>query len=210
MDIKLSREGLTKTGVILLLLSGLVFHDFFILPGVKLGPITITYLRVILVVCIPLLLFFYKVKIRKNDILAYFLIIFMLYGLTRIEGNLKEAFALYCPLIAFFILYFTIDDKSTIHKCVDFLAGMLIVFCCVGWFEIISGIHFVSTHLDLYDELKHVACGMYYNENDFSAFLSVLILYMIISKFRKHIKVIFVLIAFGIICVNQSVVSIIG
>ena len=210
MDIKLTREGLTKTGVILLLLSGLVFHDFFILPGVKLGPITITYLRVILVVCIPLLLFFYKVKIRKNDILAYFLIIFMLYGLTRIEGNLKEAFALYCPLIAFFILYFTIDDKSTIDKCVDFLAGMLIVFCCVGWFEIISGIHFVSTHLDLYDELKHVACGMYYNENDFSAFLSVLIIYMIISKFRKHIKVIFVLLAFGIICVNQSVVSIIG
>ena len=105
MEIKLSKEGLTKTGVILLLLSGLVFHDFFILSGVKIGPITITYLRVILVVCIPLLLFFYKVKIRKNDVIAIILLIFMVYGLTRIEGNLKEAFALYCPLVAFFFLY---------------------------------------------------------------------------------------------------------
>lgn len=216
MEIKLSKEGLTKTGVILLLLSGLVFHDFFILPGVKIGPITITYLRVILVVCIPLLLFFYKVKIRKNDILAYFLIIFMLYGLTRIEGNLKEAFALYCPLIAFFILYFSIDDKRTIDKCVDFLAGMLIVFCVVGLFEIFSGQHFVETHLELIEDVslleekKHIACGMYYNENDFSAFLSVLIIYMLNSNFKKRIKIVFVLLSFVIICVNKSVLCILG
>ena len=105
MEIKLTKDSLTRAGVIIILLSGLVFHDFFVLPGVKLGVITITYLRVALAFCLPLLMFFYKVRISKNDVLAYILIIFMLYGLFRIEGNLKEAFGLYCPLIAFFILY---------------------------------------------------------------------------------------------------------
>ena len=210
MDIKLSREGLTKTGVILLLLSGLVFHDFFILPGVKLGPITITYLRVILVVCIPLLLFFYKVKIRKNDVIAIILLIFMAYGLTRIEGNLKEAFALYCPLVAFFFLYFSIDEKRIIEKCIDFLAGLLIFFCFVGLFEIITGIHFVETHLDLIDDKRVVACGMYYNENDFSAFLSVSIIFMLFSRFKTLTKCIFVAFAFAIVCVNRSIICILG
>lgn len=210
MDIKLSREGLTKTGVILLLLSGLVFHDFFILPGVKIGPITITYLRVILVVCIPLLLFFYKVKIRKNDVIAIILLIFMVYGLTRIEGNLKEAFALYCPLVAFFFLYFSIDEKRIIEKCIDFLAGLLIFFCFVGLFEIITGIHFVETHLDLIDDKRVVACGMYYNENDFSAFLSVSIIFMLFSRFKTLTKCIFVALAFAIICANQSIICILG
>ena len=210
MDIKLSREGLTKTGVILLLLSGLVFHDFFILPGVKIGPITITYLRVVLVVCIPLLLFFYKVKIRKNDVIAIILLIFMAYGLTRIEGNLKEAFALYCPLVAFFFLYFSIDEKRIIEKCIDFLAGLLIFFCFVGLFEIITGIHFVETHLDLIDDKRVVACGMYYNENDFSAFLSVSIIFMLFSRFKILTKCIFVAFAFAIVCVNRSVICILG
>ena len=210
MDIKLSREGLTKTGVILLLLSGLVFHDFFILPGVKIGPITITYLRVILVVCIPLLLFFYKVKIRKNDVIAIILLIFMAYGLTRIEGNLKEAFALYCPLVAFFFLYFSIDEKRIIEKCIDFLAGLLIFFCFVGLFEIITGIHFVETHLEYIEAKRVVACGMYYNENDFSAFLSVSIIFMLFSRFKILTKCIFVAFAFAIVCVNQSVICILG
>lgn len=210
MDIKLSREGLTKTGVILLLLSGLVFHDFFILPGVKIGPITITYLRVVLVVCIPLLLFFYKVKIRKNDVVAIILLIFMAYGLTRIEGNLKEAFALYCPLVAFFFLYFSIDEKRIIEKCIDFIAGLLIFFCFVGLFEIITGIHFIETHLDLIDDKRVVACGMYYNENDFSAFLSVSIIFMLFSRFKILTKCIFVAFAFAIVCVNKSVICILG
>lgn len=210
MEIKVSKEGLTKTGVILLLLSGLVFHDFFALKYVKLGVITITYLRVILVVTIPLLLFLYKVRIRKNDVIAYIFMAFMAYGLTRIEGNLKEAFAFYCPLVAFFVLYFVIDNKSELKRCIDFLALLLIFFCFVGLFEIITGIHFVSTHLELLEEKRIVACGMYYNENDFSAFLSVLVLFLLFSRLKKLTKIIFTCIAFAIICVNQSIICILG
>lgn len=210
MEIKLSKEGLTKTGVILLLLSGLAFHDFFALKYVKLGVITITYLRVILVVTIPLLLFLYKVRIRKNDVIAYILLIFMAYGLTRIGENFKEAFALYCPLFAFFFLYFSIDEKRILDKCIDFLAGLLIFFCFVGLFEIITGIHFVETHLDLIDEKRFVACGMYYNENDFSAFLSVSIIFLLFSRYNRIIKFIFVCVAFAIVCVNQSIICILG
>lgn len=210
MEIRLSKQGLTKTGVILLLLSGLVFHDFFALKYVKLGVITITYLRVILVITIPLLLFLYKVRIRKRDVFAYVLLIFMAYGLTRIEGNFKEAFALYCPLVAFFVLYFSIDEKRILEKCIDFLAGMLIFFCFVGLFEIITGIHFVETHLDLIEEKRVVACGMYYNENDFSAFLSVSIIFLLLSRYKKITKFVFVCVAFAIVCVNQSVICILG
>ena len=210
MEIKLSKEGLTRTGVIILLLSGLVFHDFFLLPSVKLGVITITYLRVILVVCIPLLMFFYKVRINKNDILAYILVVFLIYGLTRIEGNLKEAFALYCPLVAFFILYCAIDDERTIKKCVDSLAVFYIFFCLVGIYELITKQHLVETHFDLISESKSVACGMYYNENDFSAFLTVMTLYMLLSSFKKHTKVIFISIAIFIISMNKSVISLLA
>ena len=156
------------------------------------------------------MLFFYKVKIRKNDVIAIILLIFMAYGLTRIEGNLKEAFALYCPLVAFFFLYFSIDEKRIIEKCIDFLAGLLIFFCFVGLFEIITGIHFVETHLDLIDDKRVVACGMYYNENDFSAFLSVSIIFMLFSRFKILTKCIFVAFAFAIVCVNQSIQAYLG
>lgn len=210
MEIKLSKEGLTKTGVILLLLSGLVFHDFFALKYVKLGVITITYLRVILVVTIPLLLFFYNVRIRKSDIFAYVFLIFMAYGLTRIEGNLKEAFALYCPILAFFFLYFSIDEKKTIEKCVDFLAILFMFFCLVGLFELITNVHFVETHLEIINDDRCVACGMYYNENDFSAFLSVMIFYMILSRFKIVTKIVFSSIAIVIICFNSSIICLLG
>ena len=191
MEIRLSKDGLTKTGVILILLSGLVFHDFFALKYIKLGMITLTYLRVVLVFTVPLLLFMYKVRIRKNDVLAYILMIFMAYGLTRIEGNFKEAFALYCPIIAFFILYFSIDDKKVIDKCINFLAVLFMFFCLVGLFEIISGVHFVETRLDIMEDDKRVAFGMYYNENDFSAFLSVMVIYLLLSRFKLITKLLF-------------------
>ena len=210
MEIKLSKEGLNKTRVILLLLSGLVFHDFLAVPEFKIGVITITYLRVMLIVCIPLLIFLYKIRIYKNDYLAYGFILFMLYGLTRIEGNFKEAFSLYCPLVAFLILYISIHGKELLDKCIDFLSSMLVVFCFLGLFEIVTGIHFVETHLELVNDNRVVACGMYFNENDFSAFLSVLIVYMIQSSFKKYTKVFFVVFAFVIVCINRSVICIIG
>lgn len=210
MDIKLSREGLTKTGVVLLLLSGLVFHDFFALKYVKLGVITITYLRVILVVTIPLLLFLYKVRIRKNDILAYILLIFMAYGLTRIEGNLKEAFSLYCPLIAFFFLYFSVFNKKTLDKCIDFMSLLFMFFCIVGIIEIITEYHFVDTRFDLLEEKKRVACGMYYNENDFSAYLTVSLLFLLSSKYKNWIKFIFSIIALTIVVINNSIICFLG
>ena len=210
MEIRLSKDGLTKTGVILILLSGLVFHDFFALKYIKLGMITLTYLRVILVFTVPLLLFMYKVRIRRNDVLAYILMIFMAYGLTRIEGNFKEAFALYCPIIAFFILYFSIDDKKVIDKCFNFLAVLFMFFCLVGLFEIISGVHFVETRLDIMEDDKRVAFGMYYNENDFSAFLSVMVIYLLLSRFKLITKLLFITMSLIIICFNSSIVCLLG
>ena len=210
MEIRLSKDGLTKTGVILILLSGLVFHDFFALKYIKLGMITLTYLRVVLVFTVPLLLFMYKVRIRKNDVLAYILMIFMAYGLTRIEGNFKEAFAFYCPIIAFFILYFSIDDKKVIDKCINFLAVLFMFFCLVGLFEIISGVHFVETRLDIMEDDKRVAFGMYYNENDFSAFLSVMVIYLLLSRFKLITKLLFITMSLVIICFNSSIVCLLG
>ena len=210
MEIRLSKDGLTKTGVILILLSGLVFHDFFALKYIKLGMITLTYLRVVLVFTVPLLLFMYKVRIRKNDVLAYILMIFMAYGLTRIEGNFKEAFALYCPIIAFFILYFSIDDKKVIDKCINFLAVLFMFFCLVGLFEIISGVHFVETRLDIMEDDKRVAFGMYFNENDFSAFLSVMVIYLLLSRFKLITKLLFITMSLVIICFNSSIVCLLG
>lgn len=210
MEIRLSKDGLSKTGVILILLSGLVFHDFFALKYIKLGMITLTYLRVVLVFTVPLLLFMYKVRIRKNDVLAYILMIFMAYGLTRIEGNFKEAFALYCPIIAFFILYFSIDDKKVIDKCINFLAVLFMFFCLVGLFEIISGVHFVETRLDIMEDDKRVAFGMYYNENDFSAFLSVMVIYLLLSRIKLITKLLFITMSLVIICFNSSIVCLLG
>ena len=87
---------------------------------------------------------------------------------------------------------------------------LFMFFCIVGLVELVFGFHFVETHLDLLEEEKCVACGMYFNENDFSAFLSVLTIYMLFSGFKRIVKLIFVCFAFVIICVNQSIICVLG
>lgn len=197
-----------KNTIIYLLLSGLAIHDFFTIEGLKILGITVTYLRVILVISI-IMLFFVKEKIRKNDNILIGFLIFMMYGLTRISGNYKEFLNIYSVLVCFIILYTLINDNKTIDKCIYILSNFLIFFCLYGLFEIITGIHFVQTYFGDAN-VKFLATGMYFNENDFSAYLSVLIFYMLLSKYNKYIKGIFVGIAIFIIILNKSLVCLLG
>ncbi len=201
-----------KTILILFILSGLTFHDFLSNDSIRIFGITVTYLRVVLVVSIPLFLcsnpFF-----RKRDPFLYLFILFIIYSLTRIGGNYKEALSIYCVLIAFLMIYVLVQDNKAISKCISFLAGCLIFFTLYGLFEMFTGIHLTETYFQDYygtANVKMLATGIYYNENDFSALLTVLIFYMLLSDFGKPTKWSSICIAVFIIYCNGSNICLIG
>lgn len=197
-----------KKAIIYLLLSGLAIHDFFTIEDFKIFGITVTYLRIVLAISI-ILLFFARKEIKKHDNILTVFVIFMIYGFTRISGNYKEFFNIYTVLVSFIILYALIDNNKTIEKCIHLLATFLIIFTLYGLFEIITGFHLVQTYFGD-DNVKLLATGMYFNENDFSAYLSILIFYMLLSKYNKYTKVIFVGIAISIIIINKSLICLLG
>jgi O-antigen ligase len=203
MELKVSRAG-----IILLLLSGLVFHNFLTIESLKIGAITVTYLRIILLITIPFL-FYTKPRLRTNDNIAFIILVFMLYGLTRISGNLKEALAIYCPLIAFYFLYTSIDQKQLVKRFVNCTALFAMFFCLVGIFELITGHHFYNESNAVLD-IRVFASGMYYNPNDFSGFLTVGIFYILLSGFHKEIKALFAGLSVLIIYINSSQICLLG
>lgn len=197
-----------KKVIIYLLLSGLAIHDFFTIECFKIFGITITYLRVVLTISI-ILLFFVRKEINKHDNILTVLVIFMIYGFTRISGNYKDFFNIYTVLVSFVILYALIDNNKTIEICVHFLSTFLIIFGIYGLFEIITGIHLAETYFGN-ENVRMLATGMYFNENDFSAYLSILIFYMLLSNYNRFVKEIFIGIAVFIIFINKSLICLLG
>lgn len=201
-----------NTILILFILSGLTFQNFLSINSIKVFGIAITYLRVVLLLSIPLFLcsnpFF-----RRRDAFFYLFLLFMIYSLTRIGDNYKEAFSIYSVMIAFLMIYVLVQDNKTITKCINFLAGCLIFFTLYGLFEMFTGIHLVETYFQGYygtANVKMLAAGIFYNQNDFSAFLVVLVFYMLLSNFNKLCKAIFICIAIFIIYCNDSNMSLVG
>ena len=207
MDKPVSRS---RAVIVMVLLSGLVFHDFVKIEAFKLGAITITYLRVILIVTIPLLIF-PKVKLFNKDRIAVAFFLFMIYGLARIGGNYKQAFALYCTMVAFFFLYISIENARLAQKCTNMLAVLLIVLCAIGVIEVTTGYHFRETMVDAgVTEAGRFAAGVYYNPNDFSALLAVLVMYMLLSNFDRITKISVIVVAMLIITINKSQICLLG
>ncbi len=205
MDIKINRIN-----CILLLISGLVFHNFLTNPSIKVGPITITYLRVILLITIPILIYT-KFKILLHDRIAVIISVFLIYFLLRVGSNFKEGFALLCSLLAFYFLYISIDNRHLIRTCVNLIATLVMCFSLVGIFELISGHHFVGSSWDsLSSGVSNSAVGMYFNPNDFSAFLTVGFFYILLSNYSRVIKYVFSFICLFIIYINNSQICLLG
>ncbi len=201
-----------KKIIVILLLSGLIFHDLLVFSTFKIGIITITYLRIVLVIAVSCFIFS-TVTIFRKDYFALGILAFMLYGLFRIGSNVRIAFSMYCPLFAFFLLYIFIDNFELLESCIDFLAFSLIVLCILGCFEILTGVHFGENYFETAygtSSVKMLAVGMYYNENDFSALLTVLIIYMLLSRFHWGIKGFSILAATLIILINGSEICLLG
>ena len=83
MEFKIDRSG-----CILLLLSGLVFHNFLTIESIKIGAVTLTYLRIVLLVVIPVLIFM-CFKIYIWDKVAVCFLAFMIY-FYQIDRNLND------------------------------------------------------------------------------------------------------------------------
>lgn len=196
----------------LFILSGLVVHDFLSNDSVRFFGITVTYLRLVLLLAIPLFLYS-NPFFRKKDPFFLFLALFLLYSLTRIGENYREALSIYSVFVAFLMIYTLIQDNEGISKCINFVAGCSIALVLYGLFEMITGVHFAETYFQEYYGTANVgmlATGMYYNENDFSALLTVLVFYMLLSDFGKAIKCCFVGLAVIIIYCNDSNICLLG
>lgn len=201
-----------RSFLVYFLFAGLVFHDFFAIDSFKFFGLTFTFLRLVLLLSIPALICLHY-EVRNDDIIGMFFCLFIIYGLTRISGNYKQAFNLFCPLLAFFILYKIIDEPQLLWKCVDYVAILFIFFILLGIFELITGHHFVVTYLDELSDHSfnsHLAFGMYYNENDFSAFLTVTLFFLLLSSFPKVVKLSFSMLFITILLINGSVICLLG
>lgn len=205
MEFKIDRSG-----CILLLLSGLVFHNFLTIESIKIGAVTLTYLRIVLLVVIPVLIFMcFKIYIWDKVAVCFF--VFMIYFFARLGSNYKAGLALYSVLLAFFFLYTSIDNRKLIRKCINYVAAFAIFFSVIGVFEIVTGFHFGRSYLENLNSSSYTsAVGMYYNPNDFSAFLTVGIFYILLSDFNRVIKYVFSGISFIIIYINQSQICLLG
>lgn len=191
-----------RIGIIALLLSALVFHDFFKIEAFKFGPLTLTYQRIIIMALMPMVLL-PKFKINIRDKFLICIILFFLYGLFRISGNYREFLVIYFPLLTFILLYILIKNDFEIKFCINLFATSLIFFCFIGLIEFITGHHFVESYLKE-DNTKWLATGMYYNENDFSAFITTMIFYMLLSNYSLGIKIISIAIGIFIVYTNES------
>lgn len=190
----------SKIGIIALLLSALVFHDFFKIEAFKLGPLTLTYQRIVIMALAPIILL-PKFKINIRDRFLTIILIFSMYGLLRICGNYREFLVIYFPLITFILLYILTKKEKEIRFCINFFATTLIFFCFIGLIEIFTGYHFVESYLKE-TKTKWLAVGMYFNENDFAAFLTTLIFYMLLSNYSLFIKIVTIMVSVYIIYMN--------
>ncbi|MBO4726824.1 MAG: O-antigen ligase family protein [Spirochaetaceae bacterium] len=197
----------SKLGFIALLMSALVFHDFFKIEAFKLGLLTLTYQRIVIIAIFPIILFS-KLKINIKDNFLRIIIIFAIYGLLRICGNYREALVIYFPLITFILIYIIVNKESEISFCINFLATTFILFSIIGFIEIKTGYHFVETYHK--SNTKGLAVGMYYNENDFAAFLTTMIFYMLLSSFPILVKFFSISTAIYIIYLNGSQTCLLG
>ena len=204
MTVKKMKSKICLLGI---LLSALVFHDFFKIEFFKLGPLTLTYQRIVIIVLCPII-FLPKFKINLKDRLFVGILIFFIYGLGRIGGNYREFITIYFPFFTFLLIYILISKNSEIKLVINFVATIYIFFCFIGLIEIISGLHFVETYLE--ENTKLLAVGMYYNQNDFSAFLLTMIFYMFLSNYPMIIKLFTTLIAMYIIYMNGSQICILA
>ncbi|MBA4538053.1 O-antigen ligase family protein [Bacillus aquiflavi] len=179
------------------LITILVFLDPLLFK-IDLGPITITSLRVILIISIYYFLYelIFKPKwANYNEIRIYllFFLIWFSYGGVAVlwsnDPNLAIRQLYYFSMFILFILLLVkVLSAQESYKWVYrifWVIGVLMVG--LSFIEMITNIHLPTSRLYNQDTAQYISTGFFYNENDHAYFLVLIAPFFLLNITRKKI-----------------------
>lgn len=202
-----------ESSLLKLLVYITVFGNIIRIPGIKIFGLVLTLFRVLLPIIIVLCILKLKNSYEKRLVntpgvvllltvviwIAWGVLLLLISPYTNYHSGLKEMESLIsgiCVLLAVFLL----KSNDSFDVICSTLKNCIVVLSTLGIFELITGIHlttsrFVSTDYDssslvsLANTNVHLASGVFYNENDYSAFLAIFALALLYGNntFKKKI-----------------------
>lgn len=196
---------------IFIILIGFIFGNKIQIPFFRIFGIVPTLFRLTTLISVYVLtisIIKNKQKIFERKKEEKYVLIFsfgwFIYSFFRIDLNhLKDFIDFAFCIINFISLYILTnenDEKKFVIKCISILLIIITIFSII---EIITGIHFGYSRFNGHN-VPFVAVAQFFNENDLSAFLGILLPVFNLSDIRKEIKIMISIIILFIIILNKS------
>lgn len=233
---RMNVKDMTNTDRILILiysilpLCGHISVTRFSLFGVTLTPYRVLIPLLLFLFLVPRLEFDQGVVVKvyhgKQQVRFFYTLCFMfIYGVFSLvfspyvsmhEGFL-ELFNMFLGILSIFIICEISLIKDGMRLLFSAFRAIICVFVLLGLFEIVTGIHlFTSRYADpiflsnegLESQTIHIATGLFYNENDFSAIISLFSPLFYLKKhssyFQKLLSIVMLASTMFILKVNDS------
>lgn len=192
------------------LLIGFMLGDKLQLSDIRIFGVIPTLCRIMTIIGIVYSVYYiskyYKRVIHNLNFVICFVIIWFLYSFFRFNIQNFDVFINQSlGFINFIILVCLVETKDEKREVYNFIAIVTCILIVLGCVELITGYHLGETRFHG-KIVKYFAAGQLYNENDFSAFLAVMLPILCLSDLKKNIKIPFIALAFLIIMVNKSTI----
>lgn len=152
-----------------------------------------------------------KREISVSYVFFIVMIIWIIYGFillfispwTNFSEGIKEIVSIVYSIASIYIIIF-LCNKEQFENIILFIKIFIAAFIIIGYIEIFSGEHLSSSMLndpdfimnvgsgenDIPESMKHIATTIFYNPNDYCAFLSIFgptFLYKTVHEYKKSI-----------------------
>ena len=205
--------SLRKVLIFILVFASLIPH-----VGMKISILGFNWTlyrgAVILSAWIFLLLPRYKKKLTPRNIYKswiYFLSVWILYGTLllfispyrNLHGGIIELISIFSGFICLAVLLLTIRDVHDLNQIINIVQFIFIILVIWGGIECITGIHLPMSYFndDSINNLLNpkLATGIFYSENDFSAFLTCLLPVMF---YRRKLSILTIFTMIGVVYID--------
>lgn len=223
----------------LLLLFSIFWGEAIVDTQFRIFGIVITGYRVVLIISFLVSFAFLKINNIKFSsfqiAILLFLYIWLCIAFVQIITNLqidvkeglKEILNIVFGFCICWCLFVYVGKLDTLKQMYKYLKCITIILIFVGLIESITGLHWpisrfndviamqheLSTWGITYEDFQGVSTGPFYNENDFSAALTILMPFLFYNNINIKNKVVAYFSMLGIvtiICLNGSVISLVG
>lgn len=220
----------------LLLLWAIFFGEGIVDTQIRVLGIVITMYRIVIILLFIFSIGYInqkKTKISKMEIsvllflllwicLAFFQTIYL--RSVDLKDALKEIVYIVFGALIWWNMFFYIDNNEKLMTTFRYLKYFIVILIIFGALEQITGIHWPISRFNDFSSMqhewktwgvtqetyKHVSTGPFYNENDFSAALTIFFPFLFYGNKNKKEKIVSYLSALECICivlVNGSIIS---